>query len=401
MTTLLFVHGTGIREKRYAETYNIIKCSLQEMKSDLTVLGCFWGEKYGAKLQAEGACIPTYNSARAIEVDETLRDAEYSIILWEHLYMDPLYELRTLSILPASSDQFVPGQLDLSQQLNKRIRDFKPDKQLDTILQLSGGSSVFEEARKTVIGSIPYLDAINTLNTNSKLLDYYAVIARALIAQLILISREREFFTRVEIDAIMRDELVMQLSNNFSGGISNRGVSSWMKKQMMGLVEIVLSGYAQRRRGALSDSVNPAAGDILLYQGRGEQIRAFIKNEIEKASEPVILMGHSLGGIACVDLLVLEKMPQVKLLVTVGSQSPFFYEIGALQSLAFGDDLPTYFPRWLNIYDLRDFLSFVGATVFKGRVEDVVVDSHQPFPVSHGAYFTNPDVYKAIITRLP
>ena len=75
---------------------------------------------------------------------------------------------------------------------------------------------------------------------------------------------------------------------------------------------------------------------------------------------------HSLGGVACVDLLVEAALPQVELLVTVGSQAPFFYEIDALQSLRFGVPLPEHFPRWLNVYDLRDFLSYVAAGVFAG-----------------------------------
>jgi hypothetical protein len=108
-----------------------------------------------------------------------------------------------------------------------------------------------------------------------------------------------------------------------------------------------------------------------------------------------------LGGIACVDLLVKECLENVALLVTVGSQAPFLYEINALHSLEFGEPLPEHFPVWLNIYDLRDFLSYVGANVFPNKVQDVLVDSKQPFPRSHSAYWENPATWKAIIPRLP
>ena len=110
----------------------------------------------------------------------------------------------------------------------------------------------------------------------------------------------------------------------------------------------------------------------------------------------MLLLGHSLGGIACVDLLVREELPQVKLLVTVGSQAPFLHEINALPSLAYDQAMSEHFPPWLNIYDLRDFLSYVGGTVFPGRVQDVLVDSKQPFPESHSAYWSNPATWKAI-----
>jgi hypothetical protein len=403
MTTVLFVHGTGVREPRYTKLYELIKDSLQKKRADLKFARCYWGEECGAKLNAEGASIPTYNNARAIGSSSQQTDEDYSRILWEYLYADPLYELRTLSLRPEASGGFVPGQLDTGQQLAKQVREFKSNQVLNLLLQEAGIASVLEEARKAVTGSTPYLDTIKTVGPNSNLQEYYEVIARAVVAQAIKLSQQKDLFPRVATDARLRDELVTQIDNILNGGTSGRGVvGDWMKKQLVGMAETVISGYAQRRRGAISDSVNPAAGDILLYQGRGEQIRAFIKGEIQKASDPVVLIGHSLGGIACVDLLVLENLPQVKLLVTVGSQSPFFYEIGALHSLKYGQELPKpQFPRWLNIYDLQDFLSYVGATVFKGQVEDVVVDNRQPFPVSHSAYFTNPDTYAAIAGRLP
>ena len=115
----------------------------------------------------------------------------------------------------------------------------------------------------------------------------------------------------------------------------------------------------------------------------------------------MVLLGHSLGGVVCVDLLVEQALPQVQLLVTVGSQAPFFYEINALHSLAWEEPLPAHFPTWLNIYDLRDFLSYIGASVFPGKVRDVRVDSKQPFPHAHGAYFTNPETWEAIVPLIP
>src|SRR5258708_18031009 len=110
-----------------------------------------------------------------------------------------------------------------------------------------------------------------------------------------------------------------------------------------------------------------------------------------------------LGGIGCADLLIQHQSvrQQVQLLVTVGTQVPFFYEIGALHSLSPDQPLPPDFPSWLNIYDLNDFLSYVGATVFPNQVQDVLVDNRQPFPQAHGAYWTNPATWNAIIPRLP
>jgi hypothetical protein len=75
----------------------------------------------------------------------------------------------------------------------------------------------------------------------------------------------------------------------------------------------------------------------------------------------------------------------------------------ALQCLPFGQPLPSHFPQWLNIYDPRDFLSYVAAKVFPSSsraIVDVEVDNRQPFARSHSAYWTNPETWDAIVPRL-
>ena len=41
-------------------------------------------------------------------------------------------------------------------------------------------------------------------------------------------------------------------------------------------------------------------------------------------------------------------------------------------------------------------LSYAGEGVFAGKVKDVSVESRQPFPESHSAYWTNDAVWQAI-----
>jgi hypothetical protein len=155
-----------------------------------------------------------------------------------------------------------------------------------------------------------------------------------------------------------------------------------------------------RRRGALMDAHFPIAGDILFYQARGEQICGFIRDRIREVQAPVFLLAHSLGGIACVDLLAREAVPEVALLATVGSQAPFLYEVDALRSLPFGMPLPEHFPRWINFFDRRDLLSFVGTGVFPGRVLDVEVSSRFGFPMSHSAYWGIATLWETLTREL-
>ena len=154
------------------------------------------------------------------------------------------------------------------------------------------------------------------------------------------------------------------------------------------------------------DGTYPFAGDILVYQAKGKRIREFIRSQIEneQVESPIVLLAHSLGGIACVDLLIEQDLrDKVQCLITVGSQAPFLYEIDALQALSYGDPLPDHFPRWLNIYDPRDFLSYIGDCegLFPGKMTDVQVDNRQPFPEAHGAYWANEQTWTAIEKVLP
>ena len=60
------------------------------------------------------------------------------------------------------------------------------------------------------------------------------------------------------------------------------------------------------------------------------------------------------------------------------------------------------FPEtWLNIYDLRDLLSYVGEGIFPGRVKDVPVNNGVSFPAAHSAYWRNPETWDAIEKVLP
>ncbi|MGH7471395.1 MAG: hypothetical protein ACRENP_25885 [Longimicrobiales bacterium] len=93
---------------------------------------------------------------------------------------------------------------------------------------------------------------------------------------------------------------------------------------------------ARRRRGDLMDGASPMVGDILLYQCRGHRIRDFLSRRIREVTPPVVILAHSLGGVAAVDLLVQDDLSErVALLVTAGSQAPYFYEINALASLEY------------------------------------------------------------------
>ena len=394
MTTVLFVHGTGVRNPGYEETFKLIEQKLHAERPDLKVERCLWGDSLGTKLNAQGASIPLYDATLALDEGE---EEDYEIILWEQLYCDPFYELRVLSLKPVDESAGSPFGEQPGDELHSRMESLSPSPELQAKLEEAGIAEVFDEAREAVIRSDPYKEALQ--KASEELGEYCEAVARAIVAQTMFECEQQDRFPPILTDAQLRDEVVKLLS--LALGEAELGIGDWIVKPLFQLAQPIGTFYVKRRRGAITSAFSPMPCDILLYQGRGDRIRAFIREKIEQAEPPVVLLAHSLGGIACVDLLVKHPLSQVALLVTAGSQAPFLYEINALYSLEYGEPLPNHFPSWLNIYDLRDFLSYIGANVFPNKVQDVQVDSKQPFPRAHGAYWTNDATWKEIIQRLP
>jgi pimeloyl-ACP methyl ester carboxylesterase len=153
-----------------------------------------------------------------------------------------------------------------------------------------------------------------------------------------------------------------------------------------------------------AESHSPIAGDIIYYQAKGQGIRDFIAGAISTADPPVYVMAHSLGGIAAVETLILDNQLKVAVLVTFGSQAPYFLEIDALAALKKGEALPAHFPPlWLNVCDPNDLLSFRAKTVFANdaRIHDEQVDSGQPPVAAHSAYLGSNAFWKHVWKVFP
>lgn len=152
-------------------------------------------------------------------------------------------------------------------------------------------------------------------------------------------------------------------------------------------------------------------GDIFYYKAHAKALFENLTLLLESLDGPVILMGHSLGGIIWVDFLAyLTRVAQtdesadsvtkrhglaakVAALITAGSQSALLYEADAMEYLK--GDLKTGFPewngriKWLNVYDGRDFLGFSARNMqpLIDSGDDVEIDSEKNFPDSHNQYW--------------
>jgi hypothetical protein len=399
MPKVLFVHGTGVRLAGYEKTLKLITAKLE---ATAEVLPCYWGD-LGSSLGASGRSIPAYDSTRgSLDLDaEPIDPQAYSIALWQALLLDPLHELRSLVLKPHPE---TPGFLQTQgERLIRTACELPLSEQLLTLVH-SGDieSAAFESARRALLDSRIFRMALEDVNDD--LADHRVAVARAWIATAASQAHEETlrrtgewWWPALVLDVELRSR-VEQLLIDALGG-DERGIPGWVMQNLSWPLWW-LTHCGVNRRGAISDVAYPATGDILQYQARGEAIRARIRERILAAPEPVHLLAHSLGGVACVDLLATEELP-VRQLITVGSQAPFLYELNALPCLPFGQPLPSTLPPWLNLYDPHDFLSYIGASIFPGGVVDRLVNNRQAFPASHSAYWSNSEVWAAIHSTLP
>jgi hypothetical protein len=172
----------------------------------------------------------------------------------------------------------------------------------------------------------------------------------------------------------------------------------------------IVTNYFEDRRESLMDAVGAQMlADVIGYQLHRESIQKVLRAELAKAARsagkrPVLPVALSLGGIALVDLLASWPEAPVEACVTVGSQAPLLYTFNAITSLPYDEADPPRLPvPWLNVYDSRDFLSFVAEPLFRrsdglASVVDLRVHSGKDFPKSHSAYWELPPVWDAIAT---
>ncbi|WP_431798332.1 hypothetical protein SGO26_29420 (plasmid) [Cupriavidus metallidurans] len=372
---ILFIHGTGVRTAAFERSLTLVSDKVRIYLPRYEVVGCNWGDAFGARLNAQGLSIPGYvNGGAAPAAIEAAAMAR-----WTLLAEDPLLELRVTELpqpLGGSRGPAVWAMLVAAGAAEKPLEILKSWRLAELWPNFIAGlaaDAAWSGTFQTLGGTVGQLSA---------------PVSRAVVAAFIAWLRASG---QPSMTGQQRDQLVAVLQPVLGG--PGLGVSDWF----LGKV----TNFMAPRRGALSDMSGAPLGDILRYQARGETLRNFIGERVKQTGASVIL-AHSLGGVAAVDWLASDNR-NLAALVTVGSQAPFFYEIDALASRPYGAGLPDFFPRrWLNFYDPRDFLSYAGQELFKGFAHDVKVDNGQPFPESHSAYWHNDaEVWSEIDRFLP
>ena len=197
---------------------------------------------------------------------------------------------------------------------------------------------------------------------------------------------------------------------------------SSIRKAVTGVTDRIRNLASSLAYGLVRDSVRPAvglfSGDVFAYLNDGDlrrDIRSTVGAAIgaawtaRVANEPMVLVGHSMGGVILADMLadpIAAGLPQglaIDCLFTVGSQVGLFQSVGALVGGA--PDAGTTMSRpdcvrnWFNVFDPIDPLAFAAEPVFSD-VWDLEFDSITGMASAHTTYFKRPQFYARFGKRL-
>lgn len=407
MVHVVFVHGTGVREPSFTNTCNAVRAGLGSELADVQVHPCYWAGSHGSNI-GEGRSIPLYAQTMAGPVSST----STTIFEWSLLLDDPLIEFRLLAPQHSSADGAPPGHSPAA-ILRGQLGALQQAATAGAIGALDATDiPILVESTAALLAMAELNNAValgvHLAPSGQDLLDGVRLLAaRAIVAGWMRLLLDNG---AVSPTGVMRDLLLEDTFRALGGGQAQlTGIGSAVIAAVLAPIKIMLqtvvvdpslrlaSWGSRTYRHSVANAATPAVGDILLYQARGKPIRDFILTTARAVGEPVVLLAHSLGGIACIDLLIEAAQPCIKGVITAGSQAPFLYEIDALSQLERKQAMPPYMPPWLNLYDTNDLLSFLAAPLMRAgnQVTDVEVHSGQPFPASHGAYWSNPEVWKA------
>lgn len=160
-------------------------------------------------------------------------------------------------------------------------------------------------------------------------------------------------------------------------------------------------------------------GDVFVYlDARGDKnspgdIPKLILKEIQQAisenpDEPLVVIGHSLGGVISFDLLSHFRPDiTVDLFISVGSQVSHFEEMkrfktsditipSAQQKFA---KTPDNIKHWINVFDEVDIFAYSCEKIFD-KVTDFHYDTETYTIKAHGAYFEQDRFYSRLRERI-
>jgi len=212
------------------------------------------------------------------------------------------------------------------------------------------------------------------------------------------------------------------LAEKFTADIPGSfGIGSSIRDAITAATDQIRHTVSKLGFGVVRDSLHPAVGlfigDVFVYLKQGnhrKEIQKTVGDALtsahalaKKEGGPLIVVGHSMGGVILADMLAnptvcgLQSDIKVDALLTVGSQPGLF---AALQVLARDPSTTTYrkpecVGLWLNVFDPIDPLAFRTEMIF-GDSNDLAFNSVAGIVDTHSKYFQRPQFYARCRVRL-
>ena len=403
---VLFIHGVNTRKesKDYASTLEVIKQLMQAHFTGLTINGKtlntvapifpYWGD-LGTSFAWDMASLPSADELESLGAAGTEEHIRLLIAaVKDGTGQDILNEDEPLTALAQSS---FPQAVEVV---------------CDLLMNESGAGSTPAQNATAIIKLQEYVDAharpdwIDQVNTDAQFLD-----------QLLYHAQQEGneghealggIFDGVA-NAIRRGaQRLKSAVTGAAGAVADRAGDFASTKLL-----------ASNRR-SLNATLGRFFGDVFVYlDTRGDkndpgEIPQRILDAIDQAvadgpaDEPLVIMGHSLGGVITFDLLSHYRPDlEVDLFISVGSQISHFEEIKRFHvsdttvpnAVELRASKPNNIRRWINVFDMVDIFSYACEDVFDD-VEDFHYDTKTYVIKSHSAYYQQKRYYERLRQRI-
>lgn len=238
------------------------------------------------------------------------------------------------------------------------------------------------------------------------------------------VNDDQELINQIQHHVSQGQAGVQQLGGGLLGRLKMGAVK--LKQSVTGMANSAINKAGDfastkalaRSREPLNRTLGQFFGDIFIYfnsrkdKDNPGEIPARIIKSLEDAKtsvpdEPLMVIGHSLGGVITYDVLSHFKPElEVDLFVSVGSQVAHFEEMKLYHEsdpdLGPPDKVPkpSNIKHWINVYDEVDIFAYDVSDVFSNVDFDLHYDTGTYVIKAHGAYFEQAKFYERLKARV-